>query len=192
MMSNRTDKPKVLEGLRIEKNRKLLAVGLCMALLALVSIAAKEVAKEYARSLGSIDNSQVTRVGVASDIKCSRNWVALGNNWRCQTSSITWQGSVDIPRRVKKQKEPYEILSETDITGQRVQVTGYLSMGWRTSGRVKHSTDNPVELLVTDNHPVGSEKWYALEAWAPIIAVLLVVTPVVAVFVVKQRRGRKG
>lgn len=176
-----------------KRGRTILLAGLVLLALVLVSAAVRGVVTEFAWASGSLQAAPLTRTGTAKNLDCSRNWLALGKNWTCAAGEVVWQGAVNVPSTVHKAKEPYKILAATDMTGQEVTINGHLPRDWQTAtAGIKGSYSYVTEMILVAGHPVGSDAWWAFGAWAPLIIVLLLVTPVVVVFAVKQRPERKS
>lgn len=146
--------------------------------------------QNVSRSHGGGIEAEVQGTGTATGITCSRNIWALGNGWICRADRIDWVARQELPNRVKTQQEPYEVLSTHDLTGATVPVTSHLPMTWQSSGG--RFSSYPTEIIVADGHPVGSDGWHMVQAFSPLVIVLLVTAiPITALMLLDRPRRRR-
>lgn len=150
--------------------RQVIIGAVCLVVTLLVGIAVIWLSGGVARAHGGGIESTARRTGTADAVACEVSATSLNGDWICTSDRIEWTSTGSIPPGVSQQHPPYEILSSTDVSGHQVNVSSHLPMGWQTAGSGRRS-GYPVEIIVAQGHPVGSQTWWAVQVWAPVIMI---------------------
>ena len=132
--------------------------------------------------------AEVRGHGVARQVQCSRDFLALWTSWTCSAGEISWESPRELPKRVVPQKAPYTVLATSDWSGREFPVTSHLPMDWRTAGGLHESP--PREILLAPEHPAGSDGWGAALAFIGLL-IVIAFTALVAVILQRWRRWQR-
>lgn len=166
------------------RNNQVVLTAAVLLVVLLVVGSLVLTAQGVARSQGGGIEAGIHGQGTATQIRCSRSMWSLWIGWRCQADQVDWDSKARLPRRIEAQQAPYEVLATSDLTGQEARVSSHLPMDWETASR------QPVEILVADGHPVGSQRWWTAQAFAPFA--LVGAGMIVIVGVLRLRPGRRS
>lgn len=148
-------------------------------------------AEGVAQAHGGGIEAEVRGVGTASQVTCSRNAFSLWTNWVCQADQIQWETHAPVPTRVIAQKTPYTVLATNNLTGAEIRVTSHLPMGWQTAGDARGRSSPPREIILAQDHPVGSQGWWTAQVFIPPVLVVTTVAAVAIVLMAQRRRRRR-
>ena len=124
--------------------------------------------------------------GIARQVQCARDGVALWTGWTCRVGEIIWDSPRKLPERAVPQQAPYTVLASSDWSGREFPVSSHLPMGWRTAGNGLHQSP-PGEILLAPEHPVGASGWWTAQVFIPPLMVVAVAALVEVML--RRRRG---
>ena len=137
-------------------------------------------------SQGGGIEAEVRGHGIARQVQCARDGVALWTRWTCRVGEIIWGSPRELPKRVVPQQAPYTVLATGDWSGREFTVSSHLPMDWRTAGSGLHQAP-PGEILLAPGHPSGSGGWWTAQVFIPPLMVIAVAALVEVML--RRRRG---
>ena len=136
-------------------------------------------------SQGGGIEAEVRGHGIARQVQCARDGVALWTGWTCRVGEIIWDSPRKLPERVVPQQAPYTVLASSDWSGREFPVSSHLPMDWRTAGGLHQAP--PGEILLAPGHPSGAGGWWTAQVFIPPLMVVAVAALVEVML--RRRRG---
>ena len=125
--------------------------------------------------------AEVRGHGIAHQVQCSRDSLALWTSWTCSAGEIIWEGQRELPARVVRQKAPYGMLATGDWSGREFPVTRHLPMDWPTK------STRPREILLAPWHPSGSRGWWTAQVFIPPLLAAALVALLAAILIRRDK-----
>ena len=136
-------------------------------------------------SQGGGIEAEVRGHGIARQVQCARDGVALWMGWTCRVGEIIWESPRELPKRVVPQQAPYTVLATGDWSGREFPVSSHLPMDWRTAGGLHQAP--PGEILLAPGHPSGAGGWWAVQVFIP--PLMMIAVAALAEVMSRRRRG---
>lgn len=143
------------------------------------------IAERIAGSQGGGIEVAVRGNGIARQVQCARDGVALWTGWTCQAGEIIWESPRKLPERVIPQQAPYTVLATGDWSGREFPVSSHLPMDWRTAGGLHQAP--PREILLAPGHPSGSRGWWTAQVFIPPLLAAALVALLAAILIRRDK-----